>query len=97
MFRPPEIKTINLNLKKKLPDGIKGIIALLTTFIEQLLNLDNSKRATSQTWNETIKLKLLNRNSHRTATINRNEEIAWLFLLHGRRDESFVTLYKLTC
>ena len=96
VLRPLEIKTINLNLKIKLPDGIQGIIALLPTFIEQSLTLNNSKRATSQTWNETIKLKLLKRNSHCTATINKNEEIARL-LLHGRRNESFVTLYKLTC
>ena len=94
VLRPLEIKTINLNLK--IQDGIQSIIALLPTFIEQSLTLDNSKRAASQTWNETIKLKLLNRNSHRTATINKNEEIASLFL-HGRRNELFVTLYKLTC
>ena len=79
-----------------MPDGIQGIIALLPIFIEQSLTLDNSKRATSQTWNETIKLKLLNRNSHCMATINKNKEIARLFL-NGRRNESFVTLYKLTC
>ena len=83
-------------LENKLPGGIQGIIALLPTFIEQSLTLDNSKRATSQTWNETIKLKLLNRNSHCMATINKNEEIARLFLLHGCRNESVVILYKLT-
>ena len=47
VLRLLEIKAINLNLKMKLPDGIQGIIALLPTFIEQSLTLDNSKRATS--------------------------------------------------
>ena len=92
MLRPLEIKIINVNLKIKLPDGIQGIIALLSTFTERSLTLDNSKCVTSQTWNETIKLKLLNRNSHCSATINKNKEIARLILLHGRHSESFVTL-----
>ena len=96
VLRPLEVRTINLNLKIKFPDGTQKIIALLPTFIEQSLTLGNSKRGTSQTWNETIRLKLLNRNFHCTATINKNEEIARLFLLHGPRNES-VTLYKLTC
>ena len=80
VLRPLEIKTLNLNLKIELPDGIQGVTALLPTFIKQSLTLDNNKHATSQTWSETIKLKLLNRNFHCTATINKNKEIARLLL-----------------
>ena len=81
---------LDLQLKTKLQDGIRGIIGLLPTFIQQSLTIDNSKCITPQTWDEPIKLELLNRNFHCTATIKKNEEIAGLILLHGR-----VKFYKI--
>ena len=96
LLRQLEMKTIDLKFKVKLPDGIQGIIPLLPTFIEQSLSLENGECVTSNTWDNPIKLKLWNRNLHCTATINKNEEIAWLFLIHRRGDETCVTYYKLT-
>ena len=81
---------LDLQLKIKLQDEIQGIIGLLPTFIQQSLTINNSKCITPHTWNEPVKLELLNRNFHCTATIKKNEEIAGLILLHGR-----VKFYKI--
>ena len=77
-------------MKIELPNGVQGIISLLPIF-EQSLTLENRKRISSQTWNETIKLELLNKNFHCKVTIEKNEEIAKLVLLPGR---DFVTRHK---
>ena len=73
VLRPNEIKTINLGLKIKLPDGIQGIITLLPNFTEQSISLQNSKRITSQTCNEFIALTLRNRNFDWSTTLEKNE------------------------
>ena len=85
---------LNLQLKIKLLDGIQGIMRLLPAFIQQSLTIEKIKRITPQTWDEAIKLELLNRNFHYTVSIKKNEEIAGLILLHSR-DEAFVTRYKI--
>ena len=77
-------------MKIKLPNGVQGIISLLPIF-EKSLTLENRKRITSQTWNEPIKLELLNKNFYFKATIEKNEEIAKLILLSGH---DFVNRYK---
>ena len=98
LLRPNEIKTINLGLKIKLPDGIQGIITLLPNFIEQSISLGNNTRTTSQTCNEFIGLTLWNRNFYWSTIFEKNEEIARLFLIHRNRDKPFLlTRYKLTC
>ena len=97
VLRPNEIKTINLGLKIKLPDGILGIITLLRNFIEEPISLENSKWITSQTCNKFIVLTLWNRNFHCSTTFEKKEEIVRLFLIHRNRDETFLlTCYKLT-
>ena len=87
---PFESKVLDLQLKIKLPNGVQGIISLLPIF-EKSLTLENRKRITSQTWNEPIKLELLNKNFYFKATIEKNEEIAKLILLSGH---DFVNRYK---
>ena len=79
-LRPCESTVLNLRLKVKLPDGVQGIIGLLPSFIVQSLTIENCKRITSQTGDELIKLKLLNRNFHYTISIKKNQEIAGLIL-----------------
>ena len=79
VLRPNEIKTINLGLKIKLPDGIQGIITLLPNFIEQSISLENSKRTTSQTCHEFIALTLRNRNFHWSTIFEKNGETARFF------------------
>ena len=93
-LRPCKSTVLNLQLKIKLLDGIQGIIGLLPAFIQQSLTIEKIKRITPQTWDEAIKLELLNRNFHYTVSIKKNEEIAGLILLHSR-DEAFVTRYKI--
>ena len=87
---PFESKVLDLQLKIKLPNGVQGIISLLPVF-EKSLTLENRKRIKSQTWNEPIKLELLNKNFYFKATIEKNEEIAKLILLPGH---DFVNRYK---
>ena len=78
-------------MKIKLPNGVQDIISLLPIF-EQSLTLENRKRITSQTWNELIKLELLNIKFYCKAAIEKkNEEIAKLILLPG---PDFVTRYQ---
>ena len=89
-LEPFESKVLDLQLRTKLPNGVQGIISLLPIF-EQSLTFENRKRITSQTWNEPIKLELLNENFYCKATIEKNEEIAKLMLLTGH---DFVTRYK---
>ena len=84
---------LNLQLKIKLPDGVQGIIGLLPSLTLQSLTIENSKRITSQTKDELIKLDLLNRNFNNTISIKKNQEIAGLILLHNS-DKSLVTRYK---
>ena len=74
---------LNLQLKIKLPDRVQGIIGLLPSLIIQSLTIENSKRMTSQTKDELIKLDLLNRNFNNTVSIKKNQEIARLILLHN--------------
>ena len=74
---------LNLQLKIKLPDRVQGIIGLLPSLILQSLTIENSKRMTSQTKEELIKLDLLNRNFNNTVSIKKNQEIARLILLHN--------------
>ena len=88
-LRPCESIMLNLQLKMKLPDGVQGIIGLLPSLILQSLTIENSKRITSQTQDEIIKLDLLNRNFNETIKINKNQEIAGVMLLNNI-DESFV-------
>ena len=84
---------LNLQLKIKLPDGVPGIIRLLPSLILQSLTTENSKRITSQTKDKLIKLDLLNRNFSNTISIQKNQEIVGLILLHNSH-ESFVTRYE---
>ena len=86
---------LNLHLKIKLPDGVEGIIGLLPSLVLQSLTIENSKRITSQTQDEPIKLGLLNRNFNNTIKIKKNQEIAGLILLYDS-DELFVT-YMCNC
>ena len=74
-LRPCESTMLNLQLKIKLPDGIQGIIGLLPSLILQSLTIENSKRITSQTQYEVIKLDLLNRSFSDTIEIKKNQEI----------------------
>ena len=92
-LRPWESIMLNLQLKIKLPDGVQGIIGLLPPLTLQSLTIENSKRITSQTKDELIKLDLLNRNFNNTISIKKNQEIAGLILLHNS-DKSLVTRYK---
>ena len=92
-LRPWESIMLNLQLKIKLPDGVQGIIGLLPSLTLQSLTIENSKRITSQTKDELIKLDLLNRNFNNTISIKKNQEIAGLILLHNS-DKSLVTRYK---
>ena len=92
-LRPWESIILNLQLKIKLPDGVQGIIGLLPSLTLQSLTIENSKRITSQTKDELIKLDLLNRNFNNTISIKKNQEIAGLILLHNS-DKSLVTRYK---
>ena len=91
-LRPCSI-LLNLQLKIKLPDGVQGIIRLLPSSILQSITIENSKRITSQTQDEIIKLDLLNRNLNETIKIKKNQEIVGLILFNNC-DESFVTSYK---
>ena len=92
-LRPWESIILNLQLKIKLPDGVQGIIGLLPPLTLQSLTIENSKRITSQTKDELIKLDLSNRNFNNTISIKKNQEIAGLILLHNS-DKSLVTRYK---
>ena len=69
-LEPFESKVLDLQLRTKLPNGVQGIISLLPIF-EQSLTFENRKRITSQTWNEPIKLELLNENFYCKATIEK--------------------------
>ena len=92
-LRPCKSILLNLQLKIKLPDGVQGIIRLLPSLIIQSITIENSKRITSQTQDEIIKLDLLNRNLNETIKIKKNQEIVGLILFNNS-DESFVTSYK---
>ena len=92
-LRSCESTVLNLRVKIKLPDEVRGIIGLLPSFIVKSLTIENCKRITSETSDELVKLELLNRNFHNTISIKKNQEIAGLILLHND-NESFVTRHK---
>ena len=54
--------SVKSTAENKITNRIQGIIELLHAFIQQSLTVENSKRKTPQTWDEPIKLELLNRN-----------------------------------
>ena len=96
MLKPCESILLNLHFKIKLPEGIQGYIGLLPIFLEQSLVLKNSKPMTLETCNKIVKIELIKKKFHCTTTINKNEEIARLYLLHSR-EEILATRYKFLC
>ena len=96
MLKPCESKLLNLHFKIKLPEGIQGYIGLLPVILEQSLALKNSKPITLETCNKTVKIELIKKKFRCTTTINKNEEIARLYLLHSQ-DEILATRYKFLC
>ena len=96
MLEPCKSKLLNLHFKIKLPEGIPGYIGLLSIFLEQSLALKNSRPITLETCSKTVKIELINKHFYCTTAINKNEDIARIFLLHSR-DEILVTRYKFLC
>ena len=101
-LQPGEMKTINMNLKIKLPKEIAGCCKILDTFAENGIQLLGSQCISTETnysqevyfqKNEkdlppfNLTIDIFNRNLNKTLQIRKKQEIGFFVILNDRGEE----------
>ena len=92
-LRPRDNILLDLKIKVNTPESLEACINLSSCLKEVGFAVEDHSQTTNKLKDETIQLNISNKNFYNTYTINKDQELAYMFLLGQKFNEKFVTKY----
>ena len=92
-LRPRDSIFLDLKITVDAPERLEAWINLLPCLKERGLIIEDHKWTTNKLKDNTIQLDILNKNFYNTATIKKDQELGYMFLLGQKFNENINTKY----